>query len=52
MATIWRPKFTQNVVVRASAAVLQPGSGFKVLFFNSDRHKRYLSVLLNAVFTY
>jgi hypothetical protein len=52
VATIWRPKFTQNVVVRASAAVLQPGSGFRDLFFNSDWHKRYYSVLLNAVLTY
>jgi hypothetical protein len=52
VATIWRPKFTQNIVVRASAAVLQPGSGFRDLFANSDRHKRYYSVLLNAVFTY
>ena len=52
VATIWRPRFTQNIVLRASAAVLQPGSGFKDLFANSDRHKRYYSVLLNAVFTF
>jgi hypothetical protein len=52
VATIWRPKFTQNIVLRASAAVLQPGSGFKDLFANSDRHKRYFSVLFNAVLTY
>jgi hypothetical protein len=51
-ATIWRPKFTQNLVFRASAAVLQPGAGFKDLFFNSDRDKRYYSVLLNAIVTY
>jgi hypothetical protein len=52
VATIWRPKFTQNIVLRASVAMLQPGSGFRDLFANSDRHSRYFSVLLNAVFTY
>lgn len=52
VATIWRPKFTQNVVLRASAAMLQPGAGFRGLFANSDRDKRYYSVLLNAVLTY
>jgi hypothetical protein len=51
-AAIWRPKFTQNLVLRASAAVLQPGAGFRDLFANSDRDKRYVSVLLNAIVTY
>ncbi|MEA2999640.1 MAG: hypothetical protein QOK17_1473 [Sphingomonadales bacterium] len=51
-AAIYRPKFTQNLVFRASAAVLQPGAGFKDLFANSDRHKRYVSVLLNAIVSY
>jgi hypothetical protein len=51
-AAIWRPKFTQNIVLRASAAVLQPGKGFRDLFFNSDGDKRYYSVLLNAILTY
>jgi hypothetical protein len=52
VAAIWRPKMTQNLVFRASAAVLQPGSGFRDLFANSDRDKRYYSVLLNAIVTY
>jgi hypothetical protein len=52
VAAIYRPKFTQNLVFRASAAVLQPGKGFKDLFSNSDRDKRYYSVLLNAILTY
>jgi hypothetical protein len=52
VAAIWRPKFTQNFVLRASAAVLKPGSGFKDLFANSDRRGRYLSVLLNAIVSY
>ena len=52
LAAIYRPKFTQNIVFRASAAVLQPSKGFKDLFFNSDRDKRYYSILLNAILTY
>lgn len=51
-AAIYRPKFTQNLVFRASAAALVPGSGFKDLFANSDRRRRYYSVLLNAILTY
>ena len=51
-AAIWRPELTQNIVFRASAAMLQPGAGFRDLFFNSDRDKRYYSVLLNAIATY
>jgi hypothetical protein len=52
VAAIYRPKFTQNLVFRASAAVLQPTAGFRDLFANSDRDKRYYSVLLNAILTY
>jgi len=52
LAAIWRPKFTQNIVFRASAAVLQPGKGFRDLFSNSDHDKRYYSVLLNGILTY
>lgn len=52
VATIWRPKFSQNLVFRASAALLRPGAGFRDLFFNSDRDKRYVSVLFNAILTY
>ena len=52
VAATWRPSFTQNIVFRASAAVLQPGRGFRDLFENSDRDKRYHSVLLNAILTY
>jgi hypothetical protein len=51
-AAIYRPKFTQNLVFRASAAILQPGAGFRDLFANSDRDKRYVSVLLNAILSY
>ena len=51
-AAIWRPRMTQNIVFRASAAILQPGSGFRDLFENQDRQDRYYSVLLNAIATY
>ncbi|RAK68556.1 hypothetical protein [Phenylobacterium kunshanense] len=52
VSTIWRPKMSQNIVLRASAAAFDPGKGFKDLFTNSPRHKRYYSVLLNAVLTF
>ena len=35
-----------------SGAVLQPGDGFRDLFANATRDKRYYSVLLNAILTY
>jgi hypothetical protein len=52
VAATWRPKMTQNIVFRASAAVLQAGRGFRKLFDNEERDARYRSVLLNAVLTY
>lgn len=51
-SAIWRPKATQNIVVRLSAAALQPGKGFKDLFTNRARDKRYYSVLANVILTY
>jgi hypothetical protein len=51
-AAVYRPKFTQNLVFRGSIAWLQPSKGFKDLFENFDRDKRYYSVLLNAILTY
>src|SRR4029077_8317776 len=48
VSTIWRPLMTQNIVLRASAAVLQPGAGFNNLFPETA----YYSVLLNATLTY
>ncbi|MDO9488117.1 MAG: hypothetical protein Q7J32_07055, partial [Sphingomonadaceae bacterium] len=52
VSTIWRPYFTQNVVVRASAAVLDPSKGFSNLFSNATGDDRYYSVLLNATLTF
>lgn len=51
-SAIWRPKATQNIVARLSAAVLQPGKGFKDLFANEARQGQYFSVLANVIFTY
>jgi hypothetical protein len=49
---IWRPKMTQNLVFRGSAAIFDPGSGFTDLFSNSSGDSRYYSVLLNAILSF
>ena len=51
-AAIWRPKATQNIVVRLSGAVLVPGSGFRDLFAASDRDRSYYSILANVILSY
>ncbi|MFN3864309.1 MAG: hypothetical protein ACK4RT_08530 [Erythrobacter sp.] len=51
-AAIWRPKATQNIVVRLSAAALVAGDGFKDLFDNLGREQKFYSVLANVVLTY
>ena len=51
-AAIWRPKATQNIVMRLSAAALLPGAGFRDLFDNSNDHRNYYSVLANLIVTY
>ncbi len=52
MATIYRPKFNQNLVFRLSGAIFAPSSGFKDLFTNAPRNGSYYSVLFNAVLSY
>ncbi|AQA00964.1 hypothetical protein BWQ93_16945 [Sphingopyxis sp. QXT-31] len=52
VATIWRPKATQNIVGRLSAAVLVPGKGFKDLFENKQREDVYVSILANAILSF
>lgn len=52
VATIWRPKATQNIVGRLSAAVLLPGKGFKDLFDNKKRNDAYLSILANVIVSF
>jgi hypothetical protein len=51
-AAIWRPRMNQNIVFRASAAMLQAGRGFRDLFENVNRDRRYYSILFNAILTY
>jgi hypothetical protein len=52
LATTWRPFLTQNIILRASGAVLSPGSGFNDLFTNSEHADQYYSILLNAIVTF
>lgn len=52
VATIWRPKATQNIVGRLSAAVLLPGKGFKDLFDNKKKNDAYVSVLANVIVSF
>jgi hypothetical protein len=48
----YRPFNTQNVIFRASGAVLVPGDGFKDLFSSADAAKLYYSVVLSAILAY
>ena len=48
LALIWRPLASQNIVLRFSAAVLKPASGFKDLFGDDSQY----SVLANLIFAY
>ncbi|WP_293898528.1 hypothetical protein [Phenylobacterium sp.] len=52
VSTIYRPLMTQNLVFRVSGAVFDPGKGFKDLFTNAQRDKRYYSILINAILTF
>jgi hypothetical protein len=49
VAWIWRPYFTQNIVLRLSGAYLLPGEGLEDLYGDDDN---YYSVLGNFTFTY
>ena len=51
-AAIWRPKATQNIVFRLSAAALVAGDGFQDLFDNLGREQKFYSVLANVIVTY
>jgi hypothetical protein len=51
-AAIWRPKATQNIVARLSAAALVAGKGFRDLFDNTGNHRVYASVLANVILSY
>ncbi|WP_293701537.1 MULTISPECIES: hypothetical protein [unclassified Sphingopyxis] len=52
VATIWRPKATQNIVGRLSGAVLLPGKGFKDLFDNKQQNDAYVSILANVILSF
>jgi hypothetical protein len=52
LALTYRPFETQNLVFRASGAVLTPGAGFNELFSNSAHDGQYYSVLLNAILAF
>ena len=52
VAGIWRPKATQNIVGRLSAAVLLPGKGFNDLFENKTRQNAYVSILANMILSF
>lgn len=51
-AAIWRPKATQNIVMRLSAAALIPGDGFRDLFARRGNEGQFFSILANVVLTY
>jgi hypothetical protein len=51
-AAIWRPKATQNLVFRLSAATLVAGDGFRDLFDETGGGKAYYSVLANVILSY
>lgn len=51
-AAVWRPKATQNIVGRLSAAALVSGDGFRDLFDNLGNDRTYFSVLANVIFTF
>ena len=51
-AAIWRPKATQNLVFRLSAAALVPGKGFRDLFDNANGNRNYYSILANIIVAY
>ncbi len=51
-AATWRPRATQNVVLRLSGAILAPGAGMTDLFGTSNRDSVYFSVLGNVILSY
>jgi hypothetical protein len=52
ISTIWRPRMTQNIVLRLSGAVFVPDSGFNNLLTSVGRDQAYYSVLFNAVLAF
>jgi hypothetical protein len=51
-SAIWRPKTTQNIVGRLSAATLVSGDGFRDLYDNLGNDRAYYSILANVTLSY
>ena len=51
-AAIWRPLASQNIVLRLSGAVFQPGKGFDDLFTQQGKASRFYSVLGNFILAF
>ncbi|MES2095171.1 MAG: hypothetical protein V4459_00285 [Pseudomonadota bacterium] len=51
-SAIWRPRMTQNIVMRLSASMLEAGRGFRDLFTQPSGSRRYVSMLANVTLTY
>ena len=51
-AATFRPKATQNIVLRLTAATLVSGGGFRDLFDNVNGRRNYYSILANAIVSY
>ena len=49
-ALLWRPLFTQNVILRLAGAALVPGAGLDDLY--DERYDIFYSVFCNATLTY
>jgi hypothetical protein len=49
---IWRPLMTQNIVLRGSAAIFEPGAGFRDLLTARGADSRFYSILFNCVLSY
>jgi hypothetical protein len=51
-AAIWRPKATQNIVLRLSGAALVSGDGFRDLFADQPQTDVHYSILANAILSF
>jgi hypothetical protein len=51
-ALIYRPFFSQNVILRLAGAVLIPGEGMEDLFLSEGDMKPFYSILTNLILTY
>jgi hypothetical protein len=52
IATIWRPRMTQNLIFRLSGSVFVPDTGFNNLLTSVGRDQAYYAVLFNTVYAF